>query len=218
MAVSSTNSATDATAAASSLTASASDAKATSERFLKLLVAQMQNQDPLSPMDNAQVTSQMAQINTVTGIDKLNSTVQGLSTQFMQLQAVQGASLVGHDVVVPGNTLQVAEDATAQAGYELANPADQVKVEILGPSGKVIDTLNLGAQTSGVHSFDWQAGANASATGLRFRVTATSGSVNTAATTLVRDKVAAVSTANSVFSLELENAGTVPYSSIKAFN
>ena len=218
MAVSSTTSATDATAAASSLTASTSDAKATSERFLKLLVAQMQNQDPLSPMDNAQVTSQMAQINTVSGIEKLNLTVQGLSSQFAQLQAVQGVSLVGHDVVVPGNALQVADDATAQAGYELAGPADQVKVEILAPSGKVIDTLNLGAQTNGVHSFDWQAGANAPTTGLRFRVTATSGSVNTAATTLVRDKVAAVSTANSVFSLELVNAGTVPYSSIKAFN
>jgi hypothetical protein len=80
------------------------------------------------------------------------------------------------------NALEVADDATAQAGYELAGPADQVKVEILAPSGKVIDTLNLGAQTNGVHSFDWQAGANASTTGLRFRVTATSGSVNTAAT------------------------------------
>ncbi|MEO7151273.1 MAG: flagellar hook capping FlgD N-terminal domain-containing protein, partial [Burkholderiaceae bacterium] len=49
------------------------------DRFLKLLVAQMQNQDPLNPMDNAQVTSQMAQINTVNGIEKLNTTVQGLS-------------------------------------------------------------------------------------------------------------------------------------------
>jgi len=218
MAVSPTTSAPDATGAAASLTASTSDAKATSERFLKLLVAQMQNQDPLSPMDNAQVTSQMAQINTVSGIEKLNLTVQGLSSQFAQLQAVQGVSLVGHDVVVPGNTLQVGEDKTAQAGFELAGPADQVKVEILAPSGKVIDTLQLGAQTTGVHSFEWDAGANASTSGLRFRVTATSGSVNTAATTLVRDKVAAVSTANSVFSLELVNAGTVPYSSIKAFN
>src|SRR6186997_1208132 len=130
MAVSSTNSATDATAAASSLTASASDAKATSERFLKLLVAQMQNQDPLSPMDNAQVTSQMAQINTVSGIEKLNLTVQGLSSQFAQLQAVQGAALVGHDVVVPGNALQIS-DAVGEGGFELAGPADHVKVEIL---------------------------------------------------------------------------------------
>src|SRR5215216_2577416 len=83
--------------------ASANDAAVTSDRFLKLLVAQMRNQDPLNPMDNAQVTSQMAQINTVTGIDKLNATVQGLSGQFMQLQALQGASLVGHDVIVAGS-------------------------------------------------------------------------------------------------------------------
>src|SRR5437764_48161 len=134
MAVNSTTSATDATAAASSIAASTTDANATSERFLKLLVAQMQNQDPLSPMDNAQVTSQMAQINTVSGIEKLNNTVAGLATQFTQLQAIQGASLVGHDVVVPGNGLQIT-NAVGEGGFELTAPADQVKVEILSPAG-----------------------------------------------------------------------------------
>ena len=79
------------------------------DRFLKLLVAQMQNQDPLNPMDNAQVTSQMAQINTVTGIEKLNTTVQGLNSQFVQMQALQGAALVGRDVIVAGNRLAVAD-------------------------------------------------------------------------------------------------------------
>ncbi len=61
----------------------------------------MQNQDPMNPMDNAQVTSQMAQINTVTGIEKLNTTVAGLNGQFVQMQALQGASLVGRDVTCP---------------------------------------------------------------------------------------------------------------------
>ena len=118
----------------------------TSDRFLKLLVAQMKNQDPLNPMDNAQVTSQMAQINTVTGIDKLNTTVAGLSAQFMQMQAMQGASLVGHDVIVPGNKLDIDADAAiGQGGFELAGPADAVKVEILAPSGAVLQTINLGA-------------------------------------------------------------------------
>ena len=140
--------------------ASTNDATVTSDRFLKLLVAQMQNQDPLSPMDNAQVTSQMAQINTVTGIDKLNTTVQGLSSQFMQLQAVQGASLVGRDVIVAGNKLSIDADAgVGQGGFELASAADAVKVEILGPSGAVVQTLNLGAEGAGVHSFDWPSGA-----------------------------------------------------------
>src|SRR3954466_7581480 len=89
----------------------ADDPAASSDRFLKLLVAQMQNQDPLNPMDNAQVTSQMAQINTVSGIDKLNTTVQGLQSQFVQMQALQGATLVGHDVVVAGNKLDFSDGA-----------------------------------------------------------------------------------------------------------
>ena len=199
--------------------AAANDATVTSDRFLKLLVAQMQNQDPLNPMDNAQVTSQMAQINTVTGIDKLNATVQGLSSQFMQLQAVQGASLVGRDVVVAGNKLSIdAEAGVGQGGFELANAADAVKVEILAPSGAVMQTLNLGAEGAGVHSFDWPAGAATSASGLTFRVSATTGGVATPATALMRDRVDAISTSGTTFNLELESSGTVPYSAIKAFN
>jgi flagellar basal-body rod modification protein FlgD len=143
--------------------AAVDDAKATSERFLKLLVAQMQNQDPLSPMDNAQVTSQMAQINTVSGIEKLNTTVQALSAQFAQTQAVQGAALVGKDVVVAGNRLDIVATAdasgavanVAQGGFELSGAADAVKVEILAPSGAVMQTINLGAEGAGMHSFDW---------------------------------------------------------------
>jgi len=216
MAITSTTAAT-ATDAVAAVPGTTADATATSDRFLKLLVAQMQNQDPLSPMDNAQVTSQMAQINTVSGIEKLNRTVEGLSSQFAQLQAVQGASLVGHDVVVPGNTLQIA-DGIGQGGFELAGPADHVKVEVLSPSGQVVDTMNLGAETSGIHSFEWKAGSATNDSALRFRVTATSGSVNTAAPTLIRDRVDAVTTAGNVFSLELANSGTVPYSAVKAFN
>jgi flagellar basal-body rod modification protein FlgD len=199
--------------------AAASDAAVTSDRFLKLLVAQMRNQDPLNPMDNAQVTSQMAQINTVTGIDKLNATVQGLSGQFMQLQALQGASLVGHDVIVAGNKLSVdAESGVGQGGFELANAADAVKVEILGPSGAVVQTLNLGAEGAGLHSFDWPAGSATSTSGLTFRVSATSGGVATTAVPLMRDRVDAVSTSGTSFNLELESSGTVPYSAVKAFN
>src|SRR5512139_1769085 len=125
------------------------------DRFLKLLVAQMQNQDPLAPMDNAQVTSQMAQINTVTGVEKLNTTVQGLSGQFMQMQALQGASLVGREVVVPGNKMAMdTTTGTGEGGFELTSAADNVKVEVLGPGGHVLDTLNLGAQSAGIHGFE----------------------------------------------------------------
>jgi flagellar basal-body rod modification protein FlgD len=187
------------------------------DRFLKLLVAQMQNQDPLNPMDNAQVTSQMAQINTVTGIEKLNGAVEGLSSQFMQMQALQGASLVGRDVIVPGNVLDI-EDGVGQGGFELTSAADSVSVDILSPSGQVVQTLQLGAQSAGMHSFDWPAGTATNDSGLRFKVISKLGSATTSATALMRDTVAAVSTTGTGFSLELARAGTTPYSNIKAFN
>ncbi len=220
MTVSATSSTTnDVTVTSQAASAAGTDTTITADRFLKLLVAQMKNQDPLNPMDNAQVTSQMAQINTVTGIDKLNTTVQGLSTQFMQLQAVQGASLVGRDVIVPGNKLSI-DDTTAvgQGGFELTGAADAVKVEILSPSGAVMQTLNLGAESAGVHSFDWPAGAATSASGLTFRVSATAGGVATTSTALMRDRVDAISVSGSTFNLELSSSGTVPYSSVRALN
>jgi flagellar basal-body rod modification protein FlgD len=202
--------------AASTVTTTKND-EASADRFLKLLVAQMQNQDPLSPMDNAQVTSQMAQINTVSGIEKLNTSVQGLSGQFMQMQALQGATLVGHDVVVPGDILAVGS-GLAQGGFELASAADNVTVEVLAPSGKVLDTIDLGAQTSGLHSFGWPAGTADDSSGLRFRVTARSGATKLAVTPLMRDRVDAVATSGNALTLELQKSGSVPYSTVKAFS
>ena len=174
MAVSATSTTSDVNVASSPASSAAADATMTSDRFLKLLVAQMKNQDPLNPMDNAQVTSQMAQINTVSGIEKLNTTVQTLSAQFSQTQAVQGAALVGKDVVVPGKRLDV-EAGVGQGGFELSGAADHVKVEIMAPSGAVLETLNLGAAGAGLHSFDWPAGAATNDSGLTFRVSATAG-------------------------------------------
>lgn len=203
--------------AATDLASQSGNNAGAADRFLKLLVAQMQNQDPLNPMDNAQVTSQMAQINTVTGIEKLNTTVQGLNSQFVQMQALQGASLVGRDVIVPGNLVDIA-DGVGQGGFELTSAADAVKVEILSASGQVVETMQLGAQSAGMHSFDWAAGTATNDSGLRFRVTSTLGGVNTTATPLMRDTVDAVSTSGTGFSLELARAGSVGYADVKAFN
>jgi flagellar basal-body rod modification protein FlgD len=190
---------------------------ATADTFLKLLVTQMQNQDPLNPMDNAQVTSQMAQINTVNGIQQLNTTVQSLSSQFTQMQALQGAALVGRDVIVPGNGVDINE-GIGQGGFELTSPADNVKVEILNAGGHVIDTMQLGAQTAGRHSFDWDATKAGTDTNLTFRVTATSGAATLSSTALMRDTVTAVSTSGDTLMLELMKSGSTPYSSITAFN
>ena len=214
MAVSSTSSTSS---ASTELAAQAGTTAGASDRFLKLLVAQMQNQDPLNPMDNAQVTSQMAQIQTVTGIEKLNTTVAGLNSQFVQMQALQGASLVGRDVIVPGNAVDIA-DGVGQGGFQLGSAADNVKVEILSASGQVVDTLSLGAQSAGTHSFDWKAGTATNDSGLKFRVTATLGGVSSSPTALMRDHIDAVSTTGTGFNLELTRSGSTAYDKVVAFN
>ncbi len=189
------------------------------DRFLKLLVAQMQNQDPLNPMDNAQVTSQMAQIQSVNGIEKLNRSVEGLGSQFAQMSALQGAALVGRDVIVPGNRLVTNDEDLVQGGFELNGPADSVKIEVLNAGGRVIDTIDLSAQGAGRHGFEWTppAGVDA-ATGDTFRVVAKNGAANVGSTPLMRDRVDAVVAGGDTLTLELRHSGSVPYEQIRAFN
>jgi flagellar basal-body rod modification protein FlgD len=205
------------TSAANS-SAAASSAGDASDRFLKLLVTQMQNQDPLNPMDNAQVTSQMAQINTVNGIDKLNTTVQSLNSQFLQMQSLQSATLVGRDVWVQGSKLAMQADGTSQAAFDLGGAADHVKVEVLSPSGQVVDTVNLGAETEGRHSFSWSKAGVTDTSGLSFRVTATSGAASVPVKPLMLDKVDSVGIDGDTLTLSLDKSGDVAYSKIVAFN
>ena len=186
-------------------------------QFLKLLTTQLQNQDPLNPMDNAQLTSQIAQINTVSGITTLNSTVTSLSGQFMQMQALQSESLVGKDVVVPGNKLDI-DGTTAQGAFSLDTPADAVKVDMINSSGVVVGTMNLGKQAAGKHGFEWPTGKVDTTNGLSFKVTASSGASALTPTLLMTDKVVAINTSGDTLQLELQKAGTVPYSAVKALN
>ena len=97
------------------------------DRFLKLLVTQMRNQDPLNPLDNAQVTTQLAQISTVTGVEKLNSTLQGLSSALMASQSLQSAALIGRDVMASGNVLSL-NAGNATGGVDLKQAEGRVTV------------------------------------------------------------------------------------------
>src|SRR5580693_3920451 len=83
-------------------------AAAAQNQFLTLLVTQMQNQDPLNPMDNSQMTSQLAQLSTVSGIDTLNTTLQSLVGSYQTSQTLQATSMIGQNVFTPGNTMTLA--------------------------------------------------------------------------------------------------------------
>jgi len=202
---------------------STKNAAETQDRFLKLLVAQMNNQDPLNPMDNAQVTSQMAQIQQVTSLSTLDTSIKGLGGQLGQMQALQSISLVGREVSVPSDKIEVvkAEDGSllAEGSYELDGAAKTVKLEILNGAGAVIDTQQLGAQGSGRQTFTWKAGALAAeGAEVKYRITAANGTAAVASTTYAYDKVNAVYSEGGSLKLNLDRLGPVDYASVSAVN
>ena len=113
------------------------------DRFMTLLVTQMKNQDPLKPMDNAQVTSQLAQLSTVTGIEKMNSTLESFMANMQSSQSLQMSNLIGHDVLVDGN--DISFDGTGgYFGVELPSSANELTVTITDTAGKQVRKISLG--------------------------------------------------------------------------
>ncbi len=200
----------------SNVSSNATSAAEMSDRFMKLLVAQMTNQDPLNPMDNAQMTTQMAQISTVSGLEKLNTTVSGLNGQFIQLQAMQSAALIGHDVAIEGNDLRV-QDGKGDGGFELSAAAKNVKVEIQNAAGSTIGTVEMTDVAAGRHDFSYDVPDAYKDSALTFKVTATNGDTAVDAMALAHQRIAAVSTFGDTLALELSNGDRVAYDAVWAF-
>ena len=192
----------------------ANDPAAMQDRFLKLLVAQLNNQDPMNPLDNAQMTSQMAQINTVTGLQTLNLTMQTMAEQFSTMQQIQGISLIGRSVLSEGDRMGFA-DKTGKGMFDLAGAATGVKVEIVTPGGVAVDSIDMGAQEGGRLNFEWDASKyQGNAADLRFRVTAANGETTVKATPLTQSRVMATGSKDGALTLTLENGGTVNYANV----
>ncbi|XKH60282.1 flagellar hook assembly protein FlgD [Halomonas sediminis] len=130
------------------------------ESFMTLLITQLENQDPLNPMENAEMTSQLAQINTVSGIEQLNDTLNGITAQMNAGQTLQAAGLIDKAVLVPGDTVKVHSDDEGGVyatpfGIELDRPAENVQLSVTSQSGEVVYEKSLGAVRAGVESFSW---------------------------------------------------------------
>ena len=220
MAVSNVNNTPAKAATGSAASATGTTAAEQQDRFMKLLVAQMQNQDPLNPMDNAQMTSQIAQINTVSGIEKLNSTVETLLGGFYALQAQSATQLPGKTVLVDGTALNL-DAGGAIGGVTLGGDADTVSVDILDAGGNKVQTLSLGKTSAGPRTFGWDGlradGQAAEPGAYKMKVTATLAGKEVKATTLSAAQVIAVSSGSNGLQVDLGRAGVKPYGDIKSF-
>ncbi|HHO68845.1 MAG TPA: flagellar hook assembly protein FlgD [Gammaproteobacteria bacterium] len=125
------------------------------EDFLKLMTTQLQNQDPMKPMENGDFLSQIAQFSTVTGIGDLQKSFESLSESLVSNQALQAATLVGRKVLAPTGTAALAQGGSIQGSVELPSASSSVVVNIYDGAGQVIRRLDLGSQAAGPVSFQW---------------------------------------------------------------
>lgn len=187
-------------------------------RFLTLLTAQLKNQDPMNPLDNAELTSQLAQISTVNGIEKLNASLQTLLSGMTDAQAMQAAALVNHGVLVPGATLTLGEQGGI-GGFELATAADEATVTIKDANGLVIRTLNLGALPAGIHPFVWDgksdSGAQAVTGNYSYSISAKRGTTTTTENALAYGVVQAVTRGASGMTLDVGTLGAFEFDDVK---
>jgi flagellar basal-body rod modification protein FlgD len=206
----------------------AESVQASTDKFMTLLVTQLKNQDPLNPMDNAQLTSQLAQLQTVTGVNKLNDTLESLKSSYQSSEAMQATNLIGHGVLVDGSNVTLS-GGKAIMGVELGSDVDGMQVVISDKNGKEVQTMNLGAQKAGVIPLAWDGvpdATNVDSSGkpvtladgnYTFSVVATKGGDKTNdARTLAFDSVASVTTngADGV-KLNLPAKGVVKLADIK---
>lgn len=199
-------------------TAAAGTSAEAQDKFMTLLVTQMRNQDPLNPMDNAQVTSQLAQLSTVTGIDKLNATLEALKGSYQSSQSLQAVGMIGHGVFAPSSNISL-QDGKALFGVELTEPADSVKLTIRDAAGKPIHTMTLEAQQAGTLPLQWDGKTDGGATAVdgkyTFQVEAIRGGQKSTATALGFGEVASVTTGAQGVKLSVPGMGEINLTDVR---
>jgi flagellar basal-body rod modification protein FlgD len=189
--------------------------------FLTLMLAQLKNQDPTSPVDSNTFLSQLAQLSEVQGITSLNTSFSALSSSLSSSQALQASSLLGHQALVNSSTANLAAGATVTGAVNVPQTTSQVVLNISDASGALVSQINLGAQSAGLANFSWNGamsnGSQAPPGTYTLTAQYAGASSGTAATTLVNGVVESVSmgAGSTGLTLNVAGIGSVPFSSVQ---
>lgn len=138
-----------------SSTPTSAGSQVSQDDFLKLMVTQLQNQDPLSPMSNGEFLTQIAQFTSASGIDQLQSSFQQFQTSMQTNQALQAASLVGRQVIVQSDQGYLPANDQMDATVHLSTSVGNLTVSVLDNAGQLVRKVELGQHTAGDVAFQW---------------------------------------------------------------
>lgn len=191
--------------------------------FMKLMIAQMENQNPLEPQDNGAFISQLAEFSSLEEMQRISSSVNNFSTQFQSSQALQASAMVGRTVLVPASESPLDANGSISGIVDLQESTSSLSIDIYNGSGELVNQFNLGQQPAGTVPFVWD-GTNSKGEQMPFdnytikaQASRTSGAEQ--ATTLLSANVNSVSIAQGGgISLNLYGMGAVPLAQVREIN
>ncbi len=184
--------------------------------FLRIMLAQLENQDPTSPLEGNEFLNQITQFSISDGISELNNSFSDLANSLSSNQALQASALVGRSVLVPGDTAQLSAVGTLQGRASLPEGASSVTIDVFSQGGELVNTINLGPQAAGNVDFAWDgltnSGSPAEPGAYRVVARANIGGAEQALNTLISARVDSVTLQNGGSNLEVNLAGIGPVS------
>jgi flagellar basal-body rod modification protein FlgD len=189
--------------------------------FLTLMLAQLKNQDPTSPVDSNQFLNQLASLSTVQGITQLNTSFASLSSSLTSNQAMQASTLLGHHVLVSSPTAVLAANGSVTGAISVPQTTSQAVLNISTSSGVLIRQIDLGAQSKGLANFTWdgkqQDGSQAPAGQYTLSAQFAGATSGTAASTYVNGTVQSVTmgAGQTGLTLDVSGLGSVPFASVQ---
>lgn len=191
------------------------------DEFLQLMLTQIKHQDPFKPMENGDFIAQMAQFSTVSGIEKMQGSLDTMSSTFTSNQVLQASSLVGRNVLVPGDTGTLEEDGTINGAYDLPASSGNVFMNVYDQAGNLVQQVGMGPQQNGQNKFSWdgtmQDGSKAPVGNYRVGIEYSTADTTVAAETLMQAKIESVnfSAQGNNFSLTTSNGLNLALSEVR---
>lgn len=181
-------------------------------QFIELFVAQLNNQDPLAPLDTNQMLTQLSQISSVESLNSIDERIDGLTSSLQQSQMLSATQLVGKEVSVSTNRVTLSETGEISGKAQIPISASDVLIRAYDNNGVLVASQSLGAQNSGTAPFNLK---NVSSGEYTVTATAVSGSEAFAAGVTLGGRVSGIESTNSGTYLKLANLGTYPLSSVQ---
>jgi len=151
----------DASNSNASQVTSSKDSALGKDDFLNLLVAQLQNQDPLNPMDSTAFTSQLAEFSSLEQLANVNENLENLQMYQSSINNAQAVSFIGKNIDALGNSIKLESGENEDIHFELSQDSSSVVINIYDEAGSLVNYIENGPLGKGKQSVEWDGTDNA---------------------------------------------------------